>query len=71
MTVRPVQIIYNGTPREIGDKMTVAQLLESLELRRDQVAVEVNYELVPQAKHAEHPLHAGDQLEVVSLVGGG
>jgi len=35
------------------------------------VAVEVNLELVPRQRHAEHRLAEGDRLEIVTLVGGG
>ncbi|HEX5500519.1 MAG TPA: sulfur carrier protein ThiS, partial [Thermomicrobiales bacterium] len=50
---------------------TVAALLGELGLEPKQVAVEVNLELVPRGRHAEHALAAGDRLEVVTLVGGG
>lgn len=66
-----MDILYNGESREIPDGWTVAQLLESLDLAKRPVAVEVNLEVVPRAKHAEHRLAAGDRLEVVTLVGGG
>jgi thiamine biosynthesis protein ThiS len=51
--------------------MTVAALLAELGLSPRQVAVEVNQELVPRARHDLHQLAQGDQLEVVTLVGGG
>ncbi|MCP6769637.1 sulfur carrier protein ThiS, partial [Klebsiella pneumoniae] len=35
------------------------------------VAVEVNRDVVPAARHAEHRLGAGDSVEIVTLVGGG
>ena len=35
------------------------------------VAVERNRDVVPQSRHAETVLAAGDELEVVTLVGGG
>jgi sulfur carrier protein len=35
------------------------------------VAVEVNLELVPRARHREFRLREADRLEVVTLVGGG
>jgi len=51
--------------------MTVAELLEELQLSPRLVAVEVNLQLVPRTRHAEQTLAAGDRLEIVSLVGGG
>jgi sulfur carrier protein len=35
------------------------------------VAVELNLDVVPRAKHAETLLRDGDRLEIVTLVGGG
>lgn len=65
------QIIFNGEPRPVAPGATVADLLTELGLTARQVAVEVNLDLVPRARHAERALADGDQVEVVTLVGGG
>lgn len=64
-------ITVNGVVRELADSPTVADLLRQLGHDPRRVAVEVNREVVPRARHAEHRLHAGDAVEVVTLVGGG
>ena len=66
-----VQITVNGKPRKCPPATTIAELLADLELPPPQVAVEVNLELIPRGRHAEHRLEPGDRLEVVTLVGGG
>ena len=66
-----MQVFLNGQAREIPEAATIADLLGELQLTARQVAVEVNLELVPRARHAEHRLAPGDRLEVVTLVGGG
>ena len=66
-----MEITINGTPREVTDAVTVAELLRGLELRPHQVAVEVNRELVPRTRHQKYALSAGDAVEIVTLVGGG
>ena len=66
-----MNILVNGTPREVPEGTTIAALLGELELTARHVAVEVNLELVPRARHAEHQLREADRLEVVTLVGGG
>lgn len=66
-----MKIVLNGQPRELPEKLTVAELLHLLEMPARGVAVEVNQEIVPRGQHAEHPLADGDRLEIVSLVGGG
>ena len=66
-----MEIFVNGQLRQVAQGMTVAQLVEQLDLKSKYVAVEVNLQLVPRQKHAEHDLAHGDRLEIVSLVGGG
>jgi thiamine biosynthesis protein ThiS len=51
--------------------MTILQLLEWLKVRRDTVAVEVNREIIPRARHGDRRLEEGDAVEVVTFVGGG
>jgi thiamine biosynthesis protein ThiS len=64
-------IVLNGETRVIEAGATVASLVAALGLDARQVAVERNREVVPRARHAETPLVDGDQLEVVTFVGGG
>lgn len=66
-----MQIEVNGQQREVPDDTTIAQLLRELDVKVPHVAVEVNLEVVPRARHGETKLRAGDRLEVVTLVGGG
>ncbi len=66
-----MNILVNGTRREVPDGITIAALLRELEITARHVAVEVNLQLVPKARHAEHLLREDDRMEVVTLVGGG
>jgi sulfur carrier protein len=66
-----VILTVNGNPRELADGATVAELLAALNLAERLVAVEVNLEVVPRARHGEHRLAEGDRVEIVTLVGGG
>ena len=66
-----MRIQVNGETQPIDDGVTVARLLRDLGVTAPHVAVELNLEVVPRAKHAETLLHDGDRLEVVTLVGGG
>jgi thiamine biosynthesis protein ThiS len=64
-------IVLNGEARAVEAGATVSSLIAALGLDARQVAVERNREVVPRARHAETPLVEGDQLEVVTFVGGG
>ena len=66
-----MQILVNGKPHEVSEGTTVAGLLRQLEVTQPHVAVEVNFKLVPQARHASCQLREADRIEVVTLVGGG
>ena len=66
-----VTVIVNGQSRQLSAPVTVAELLRQLELSSRGVAVEVNLQIVPRSRHAEHQLADGDKLEIVTLAGGG
>jgi sulfur carrier protein len=66
-----MEVFVNGNAKRIVDGTTIAGLLSELNVTQKHVAVEVNEQLVPRAKHAETLLKASDRLEVVTLVGGG
>ncbi|MFP5410159.1 MAG: sulfur carrier protein ThiS [Gammaproteobacteria bacterium] len=66
-----IQIIVNGEPRSFPAPLSVAQLVESLDLAGKRIAVEQNGEIVPRSRHAETALADGDRLEIVVAVGGG
>ena len=66
-----MNILINGARRDVPEGITIAALLSELEITTRHVAVEVNLELVPRARHAEVALREADRLEVVTLVGGG
>ncbi len=64
-------IRLNGELRGVSAGTSVAELVKELGLRPEQVAVEVNRELVARARRGERVLAAGDEIELVTLVGGG
>lgn len=64
-------IILNGERRALPGSISVAEALRLWELRPEHVAVEINRVLVPRLKHAETPFAEGDEVEIVTLVGGG
>jgi thiamine biosynthesis protein ThiS len=66
-----MRIEVNGERRDVAEGTTITDLLRELEVTQPHVAVEVNLEVVPRARHNETTLRDGDRLEVVTLVGGG
>lgn len=66
-----MQILINGETRTVDDEMTLAALVEQLDLTGKRIAIEVNGELVPRSEHADHRIAAGDRVEIVQAIGGG
>ena len=66
-----MKVRVNGEFQELAASASVADLLRELGLRSEQVAVERNRVLVRRAEHAATELVDGDEIEVVTLVGGG
>ena len=65
-----MQICCNGQPQVLEAGATIASLLGQMNLSGP-VAVEVNEELAPREQHDQWQLADGDQVEIVTLVGGG
>ncbi len=66
-----MRILVNGEPKTVRPNVTVADLLVELKVSPQHVAVEINRQLIPRRLHGETRLAEGDQMEVVTLVGGG
>ncbi len=66
-----MRIQVNGEPREVPEGTTVAALLALLGVTAPRVAVELNARVVTRALHPRTSLQPGDQVEVVTFVGGG
>jgi len=66
-----INIIVNGEGRSISPRMTIDGLLRDIGLAGKAVAVEVNREIVPKNHHRIRIVEDGDQIELVTLVGGG
>lgn len=66
-----ITVTINGNPVELEQPLSICELLQSVHVPPDYLAVEVNAEVVPRAEHATHLVSDGDAVEVVTLVGGG
>jgi thiazole synthase len=64
-------ITLNAEPRTFTGRLTVAELLKTLDKDPAKLAVEVNLAVVPRAEQSGRELNDGDAVEIVTLVGGG
>jgi sulfur carrier protein len=70
-TNQQIRISVNGESRPAQQGQSVRQLLESLNIPADRVAVELNRRIVKPAAWEETQLEDGAVLEIVQFVGGG
>jgi thiamine biosynthesis protein ThiS len=66
-----MKLSVNGKPVELPDGSTVAALVSHLGVEPARVAIERNQDVVPRRTWAEAQLADGDQVEIVTFVGGG
>lgn len=66
-----LRIQVNGEPREVTADISLPELVESLELKPEQIAIELNQNVVRRAAWPATTLQEGDKIEIVHFVGGG
>jgi sulfur carrier protein len=66
-----MEILLNGQPCRTREGATVESLLHEQGLAGRRVAIEVNGEIVPRGRHADHVLLPADRVEIVHALGGG
>jgi sulfur carrier protein len=66
-----IQVTINGNPVSLERAVSIHELLLSADVPPNYLAVEVNAEVVPREQHDSQLVQDGDQIEVVTLVGGG
>jgi sulfur carrier protein len=70
----PLTIQLNGQQRTLdtlGSPVSLARVINALELKADRIAVEHNGEIVTRTAWSEAQISTGDRLEIVHFVGGG
>ncbi len=66
-----ISISINGEARHFELSISVAELIEQMQLGGKRIALERNGEIVPRSQFAQQLLFDGDCLEIVVAVGGG
>lgn len=66
-----IELTVNGETKSVNTGLSVAGLLEELQINGRKVAVERNLEIVPKSLYADTQLESGDRMEIVAFVGGG
>jgi thiamine biosynthesis protein ThiS len=66
-----MKIHVNGEEKEMADGLSLAGLLNELQIRPGRVVVELNRTIIAREAHESISLKHGDMLEIVHFVGGG
>ena len=64
-------IFINGEARELDNGLTVAAMLDALELPKQRVAIELNRQVIRRQDWDSTRIADNDRIEVVHFVGGG
>ena len=70
-SAKTVRIQVNGEAREVEENITLPELVARLNLKAEQVAIELNQNVVHRAQWAATMLQTDDKVEIVHFVGGG
>jgi thiamine biosynthesis protein ThiS len=65
-----MQVTVNGEAKQLPDGETIRALVARHKLTPEKVAIELNRRLVRSDKY-DQPLKEGDEVEIVTFVGGG
>jgi len=66
-----ISVSINGEARHFDSPISIAALIEQMQLSGKRIALERNGEIVPRGQFNQHLLADGDKLEIVVAVGGG
>lgn len=64
-------IKVNGQEEVLTENLTIQDYISRRGYRTNRIAVERNGKIVPKREYADTALEDGDQIEIVSFVGGG
>jgi len=66
-----LRIQVNGQPRNVEDQLSLSELVDSLSLKPEQIAIELNQTVIRRGQWQATSLREDDKVEIVHFVGGG
>ena len=70
-TIAMIAIVLNGAPHTVPPAHSLAELVESLALSGQALALAVNRSVVRRQDWPQQVLVGGDQVDIVRAIGGG
>ena len=66
-----MRVFVNGDEKDLRDRISLAELIEQLDLPPARIAIELNREVVRRSDWGSTMLKDEDRIEIVHFVGGG
>lgn len=66
-----MKILLNGKEANIDGAPTLRELLESMKIKPELVACELNCKIIKRKDYAAQKISEGDQIEILQMIGGG
>jgi thiamine biosynthesis protein ThiS len=66
-----MEVTINGEKRELGDNLTITEMLDNLALPAERIAVELNRQVIRKKDWQNIKLNDADRIEIIHFVGGG
>lgn len=66
-----MNLTVNGMPRKYEGDGSIDSLILEIDAQPDMVAVLINNEIVPRARRGAVSLKEGDNVEIITMAGGG
>ena len=66
-----MKIFVNGDQKDFGSGVSLAELIDQLDLPATRIAIELNREVVRRSDWGSTMLRDEDRIEIVHFVGGG
>lgn len=66
-----MEIKINGENKKINHAVKISEVISKIGLSPEKIVVEHNFKIIPRQEWQKIALQEGDNLEIVSFVGGG
>ncbi|MCK5696519.1 MAG: sulfur carrier protein ThiS [Gammaproteobacteria bacterium] len=66
-----MEIFVNGKNKYVQDSYSIQDLLVSMDIEGQRLAVEVNEQIITKSRHNDYFFNESDHVEIVHAIGGG
>ena len=66
-----MKVVINGEKKEITDGMTILDMIQSLRLKPERIAVELNRRVLERENYVGQRINENDRIELLRFLGGG